>query len=212
MSGMAWWLPSWLRRDHAYRLELGSALEYDARREGRDPVVVSASSSAARDRVASSLSELTGRVLSIAAADWREVLPDQPLRLYERDNEGRTELVPLYGGEALDLQTPIPRGVATTDPAAMRWLTEIQGRTWTPIRHRELGTRLLRDMFVSPELVRTTRDGVGYFSPGGVLIRAGASLESVVVRPTLRPLSVLEQLRAALEPHGWTSEPSDKGI
>lgn len=53
---------------------------------------------------------------------------------------------------------------------------------------------------------------MGYFSPGGSLIPAGASLESVVARPTLRPLAVLEQVRTILEPQEWRCEPSDKGI
>ena len=94
----------------------------------------------------------------------------------------------------------------------MRWLTEIRGHDWTPIRHRSLSKTLLRGMFTSSDLVRTTRDGVGYFSPGGSLIPAGASLESVVARPALRPLTVLEQVRIILEPHGWNCQPSDKGI
>lgn len=41
---------------------------------------------------------------------------------------------------------------------------------------------------------------------------AGPSLESIVLRPRLRPLSLLEQLRAILKPVGWACEPSDRGI
>jgi hypothetical protein len=67
-------------------------------------------------------------------------------------------------------------------------------------------------MFVTSDLVRTTRDGVGYFSPGGSLIVGGASLESQVARPTLRPLTLVEQVRTVLERHGWRCELSDKGI
>jgi hypothetical protein len=212
MTGMAWWLPSWLQRDQTYLLELGSALEFEPRREGRDVTIVSASSETLRDRVADTTQELMGRRLAVEAADWRDVLPEEPVRLYERDNEGRTELVQLLDGESVDLRTPLPRRVWTETPAEMRWLTEIRGHDWTPIRYRSLGTTLLHGMFTNSELVRTTRDGVGYFSPGGSLIPAGASLESVVVRPTLRPLTVLEQVQAILEPHGWTCEPSDKGI
>jgi hypothetical protein len=212
MTGMAWWLPSWLQRDQTYLLELGSALEFEPRREGRDATIISASSETIRDRVASAMPELTGRQLAIEAADWRDVLPEEPLRLYERDNEGRTELVQLLDSETVDLRTPLPGRVGTETPAEMRWLTEIRGYHWTPIRHRSLGTTLVHGMFTNSDLVRTTRDGVGYFSPGGVLISAGASLESVVARPTLQPLTVLEQVRAILEPQGWTCEPSDKGI
>ena len=212
MTGMAWWLPSWLQTDQTYLLELGSALEFEPRGEGRGVTIVSASSEAIRDGVVGSIQELTGRRLRVKAADWREVLPEDPVRLYERDSEGRTELVQLLDGESVDLRTPLPRRVGTETPAEMRWLTEIRGHDWAPIRHRSLGTTLLHGMVTSSDLVRTTRDGVGYFSPGGILIPAGASLESVVVRPTLRPLTVLEQVQTILEPHGWTCEPSDKGI
>jgi hypothetical protein len=212
MSGMAWWLPSWLRRNQVYLLELGSALEYEPRRDGRSVAIVSASSEAIRDRIARDIQQLTGRELTVTPLHWRDVLPEVPLRLYEQDNVGRTELVQLLGDETLDLRTPLPKGVGTEIPTEMRWLTEIQGRGWTPVRHRALGTALLRGMFTNTDLVRTTRDGVGYFSPGGVLIQAGASLDSVVARPTLRPLGVLEQVRTILEPHGWSCQPSDKGV
>jgi hypothetical protein len=212
MTGLAWWLPSWLEHDQTYLLELGSALEFEPRREGRELTIVSASSQAIPDRVAGSIEALTGRQLRVKAADWREVLPEEPLRLYERDNEGRTELVQLLDGEGVDLRTPLPRRVGTEKPAEMRWVTELRGHDWTPIRHQSLGTTLLHGMFTSSDLVRTTRDGVAYFSPGGSLIHGGASLESVVARPTLRPLTVLEQVQTILEPHGWRCEPSDKGI
>ena len=212
MSGMAWWLPSWLRRNQAYMLELGAALEYEPRQDGRDLVIVSASSPTIRNRIASNIDQLTGRRLPVAPAEWQDILPEMPLRLYERENVGRTELVQLLGDETLDLRTPLPKQVGTENPTGMRWLTEIRGHDWTPIRHRALGTALVRGMFTSTDLVRTTRDGVGYFSPGGVLIQAGASLESVVARPTLQPLGVLEQIRTILEPHGWSCQPSDKGI
>lgn len=86
MTGMAWWLPSWLRRDQTYLLALGSALEFEPRREGRELTIVSASSETIRDRVAGGIEDLTGRRLRVKAADWREVLPEEPLRLYERDN------------------------------------------------------------------------------------------------------------------------------
>jgi hypothetical protein len=212
MNGVAWWLPSWLRRDQAYLFELGSALEYEPRRRGDEALVISASSASARDRITRTISELTGHRIRAKAVHWREALPEEPLRLYERDNEGRTELVQLLDGQTLELPAPTPRRVGTKDAAAMRWLTEIRGHDWTPIRHHSIASQLLDGMFTSSDLVRTTRDGIGYYSPGGGLIPAGASLESVVARPTLRRLTLLDQLRAILEPRGWTCEPSDKGI
>ncbi len=60
-------------------------------------------------------------------------------------------------------------------------------------------------------MTRTSRDGVAYFSTSS-FIRSGASLESVVVRPSLRPLSLAEQVQTLLRQKGWTCEISDKAI
>jgi hypothetical protein len=40
----------------------------------------------------------------------------------------------------------------------------------------------------------------------------GASLEASTVRPRLRPLDLVDQLAAAVEPPGWQVRPSDKGV
>jgi hypothetical protein len=212
MTGMAWWLPSWLTRDKSYLFALGSALRYDARREGRSLAVVSASSVKVRDRVALTIDDLVGQPVSATATDWHDVLPEEPLRFYARDNEGRTHPVQLVDGEeTLPLDTPIPARVATDEPTEMRWISEVQGYNWAPVRHHRVGPRLLSGMYSSADLVRATRDGVAYFAPASMIF-TGASLESVVVRPSLKPLGLVEQLGAVLEPVGWACELSDKGI
>jgi hypothetical protein len=211
MTGMAWWLPTWLIGDSAYLLSLGAALQYDARGGARHTVVVSASSTEARDRAVGSINRLSAHDFSLEAADWWEVLPEEPLRLYERDNEGRTEMVQLVDGATLPLDTPLLRRTRTIVPAEMRWITEAQGHEWTPVRHHTLGTRLLEGISTASELIRMTRDGVAYFSTG-MLILGGASLESSIVRPMLRPLVLVDQVRAILEPLGWDCDMSDKGV
>ena len=210
-TGMAWWLPSWMRRDAAYALQLGAALNVDARSEDRPIVVVSATSQKTRDLIARDIASVIGCRLTITPADWREALPDEPLRLYERDNAGRHDSIQLLGGETLELDTPLPKRVGTTTPSNMRWVAEIQCRDWTPIRNPLLARELLRGMYVDESLVRTTRDGVAYF-PIRSLYFTADSLENIVVRPRLRPLSLLDQIAALLAPDGWTCELSDKGI
>jgi hypothetical protein len=211
MTGMAWWLPSWLRKDDLYLHSLSTAMQYEAAAQGRDVAVVSASSTKARDEVLKSMSRFTVPSIKASAMDWRDVLPDDPLRYYSRDDEGRMRPMPLRDGALVDLETPIPRHTRTRVPNELRWLTEVQGKTWTPIRHPRVAMQVLGGMHAATELVRTTRDGVAYFSPNP-LILGGATLESSVVRPVLSPLPLVEQVRGALEEAGWTCGSSDKGI
>jgi hypothetical protein len=206
LTGRAWWLPSWLRRDPAYRMSLESSIRFDPRNEGRQAVVVSASSFAARDEVARTINELHNEKLDIA--DWKDVLPSEPLRVLASDTTGRARLVPLVDGDVLELDTPIPALARTRIPAEMRWLSEARSADWAPIRHMQLGARLLPG---DSDIVRTSRTGMAYFSTSSFIF-SGASLESVVVRPSLRPISLSEQVRVLLDQKGWKCEISDKAI
>lgn len=211
LTGMAWWLPSWLERDQVYMHTLGSALEYEPRGEGRDLVIVSASSLRARDRVARTIERETSHHFNAHTADWRDVLPDQPLRLYELDNAGRYEPIEVIDGATLPLDTPLPRQVATATPTEMRWMTEVQARDWAAARDARLPRALLSEIRHGSDTMRTTRDGIAYFGPD-ILIFGGASLESSVIRPILHPLEVIDQVEAVLRPAGWSCTISDKGI
>ncbi len=106
MTGRAWWLPSWLRRDPAYLMSLESSIRFDPGHEGRKAVVVSTSSSVMRDEVAQVLLELQGERLEVA--DWKDVLPSDPMRVLATDTPGRARVVPLVDGRVLELDTPMP--------------------------------------------------------------------------------------------------------
>lgn len=205
LTGRAWWLPSWLARDEIYRMALESAIEYGPRNEARQAVVTSVSSPSARNQVARSL-HLRNQELEVA--DWRDVFPEEPLRVLSRETVGKARLVPLTDGKVLELETPIPTQPRTQQPAEMRWLTEARSNKWEPIRNRQLGVPLLPG---ESDIVRTSRNGVAYLSTSSFIF-AGASLESAVVRPGLRRMPIEEQVAFLLEKNGWKSEISDKAI
>ena len=206
MTGRAWWLPSWLRRDRAYQMSLESSIRFDPSHEGRDVVVVSTSAVPMRDEVARTVLSLQDEKLEVA--DWQDVLPDEPMRVLASDTTGRARISPLVDGRVLELDTPIPSNARTKRPAEMRWLTEARSAEWTPIRNRALGERLVGG---DADLVRTSRNGVAYFATSSFVL-SGASLESVVLRPSLRPLSLVEQVQELLRRKGWACEISDKAI
>jgi hypothetical protein len=206
MTGRAWWLPSWLRRDAAYRMSLESSIRFDAPQEGRQAAVVSTSSPEMRDKTAKTMLELHDERMDVA--DWREVLPTEPMRVLASDTPGRARLFPLVDGRVLELDTPSPSLVRTKQPAEMRWLSEVRSAGWAPVRNRSLGHSLLTG---DSDMVRTSRNGVAYFSTSS-FIPAAASLESVVVRPSLRPLPLVEQVQELLRRRAWTCQTSDKAI
>ena len=213
MTGQAWWLPSWLRRNQTYMWRLAHALEHDAPHEGRTAAVVSASSRDTARDVAAGLRTIQGVTghLNIDAVDWRQVLPDTPLRPFETDNAGRAETFEVIDGETLPLPTPLPRQVKTKPATAVRWVTDMHGAEWTPLRHSMLGPKLLVDGFYESGNVRTGSDGIVYTCPN-VIIFAGEGLEGAVARPRIRPAPLIDQVRTILEPSNWRVELSDKGI
>lgn len=206
MTGRAWWLPSWLRRDAAYRMSLESSIQFDAPQEGREAVVVSTSSPETRDRTAETMLELHDERMDVA--DWRDVLPSEPMRVLATDTPGRARICPLVDGRVLELDTPSPSLVRTKQAAEMRWLSEARSADWAPVRNNALGRSLLTG---GSDMVRTSRNGVAYFSTSS-FIPAAASLESVVVRPSLRPLPLVGQVQELLRQQGWQCETSDKAI
>jgi hypothetical protein len=211
MSGMAWWLPSWLERDPTYMFYLGSALQFEPQAEGRDLVIVSASSVKARDRVARTIAGAAGHPVNFRTAHWREALPDQPIRFYELHNVGRYQPIEIIDGATLPLDTPFPKRVSTAVPTQTGWITEIQARNWTPARDARLPKALLSEIRHGTDTMRVTRDGVAYFCPD-VMTFGADSLESAVVRPILRPLSVVQQVESVLVDAGWRCVLSDKGV
>lgn len=211
LSSLAFWLPSALRRNQTYLYFLFRAIERWARRNANEVLVATTSARVSfRDEAATLLrAELRG-VSSVQTASWREVLPDEPNRWYERDNFGvPLQIVPMEGPATTEMPTPLPRQVETRDPSVMRWVTEVEVEGWAPVRHPAVGDAIL-DAHRS-EFQRATRAGAAYFCPA-TFFAAGSSLETIVVRPHLRPLPLIDQLREILEPGGWRLELSDKGI
>lgn len=210
LGGMAWWLPSWLASDADYLSSVGRAIQHDAAVEDREVLVISTSAPERCESAQAELAGLSGR-RAPRVGNWREAIPENPLRLSGLDGEGRSKLVQVFEGEVLELDTAIPRRPSTAPETQMRWIAEVSSREWTPIRHPALGERLLPSIAADSGLARTSREGVSYFAMGA-LVFSGASLEGSVRRPNLRPLNLVEQLRAVLEPDGWSCEVSDKGI
>jgi hypothetical protein len=206
LTGRAWWLPSWLSRDAAYRMSLESSIRFDPQSEGRQAVVVSTSSPARRDEVARTILELQNERIDVG--DWKDVLPAEPLRVLASDTPGKARLMPLVEDSVLELDTPTPSQAQMRVPAETRWLSEARSNSWAPVRNRKLGEGLLAG---GADICRTSRDGVAYFATSSFIL-SGASLESVIVRPSLRPLPLAEQVKTLLRQEGWDCEVSDKAI
>ena len=206
MTGRAWWLPSWLRRDQSYAIALESSVRFDSNQDGREAVVVSTSSPAMRDAVAQTLLGRVDERMDIA--DWRDVLPEEPMEVLDSDTSGRARLFPIVDGRVLELDTPAPSVARTKRPAEMRWISEARSSEWAPARNRALGASLVVG---DSDMVRTSRHGVAYFSTSSFIL-SGASLGSVIVRPSLRPLPLADQIQGLLERKGWRCETSDKAI
>jgi hypothetical protein len=88
-------------------------------------------------------------------------------------------------------------------------MVDVEVRGWTSIRHPCIGATVLRGPFLTPQDARTTLVGLSYYGHAG-FVAAGLSLEATVVRPTLAPCDIVDQLHAAL-PDGWEVGLSDKG-
>jgi hypothetical protein len=210
-TSLAWWLPSWLMRDRGYMRRLGIEIERLARHDARNVVVTTTSTISQRDRVAREIAGFRGP-LGAGVADWQDLLPEEPGRYFEYEHMGRPTPVLLLGEETPELSTPLPQTAPEGDDHQMRWMVEARVDGWSPIR---ASSELAAKSFLAPNyelgMVRATRYGLAYFNPD-VMTFSGQALASNTVRPKIRPLSLLVQLQARLEPHGWSCELSDKGI
>lgn len=210
-TSLAWWLPSWLLRDQQFVRRLGVEIERLTRSSGRDLVVTTTSTISQRDRIARSLTGWRGPI-SAGVAHWQELLPDEPGRYFEYEHMGRPTPVLLLGEETPELSTPLPQVAAENDDHQTRWMVEARIDGWSPIRaSSELAAKALLAPHYEHGMVRASRYGLAYFNPN-VMTFSGQALASNTVRPKIRPLPLLAQLRARLDPHGWSCERSDKGI
>lgn len=211
-TSLAYWLPTWLSRNPIVSNQLlDAAIRWASQSSRQVAVVTTSSNQRFRDEVASRLRARARPKDKIVACDWREVLPDRPNRLFEEGNFGvPRERVPLEAGATTELPTPMPRRVSTEDPSDLRWFTEIDVKDWAPLQHPAVSQAVLH-AYGRPELQRATTTGLAYFCPRE-WFRRGDTLESIAIRPSLTPLSLVGQLRAIVEPEGWSCAPSDKGV
>jgi hypothetical protein len=139
---------------------------------------------------------------------WTETLPRRPMAFADGSSERRVALVS-HEAETSELPAVYPVAVSTDDPMALSWMVDVEVRGWTPIRHPRIGASVLQGAWVSSHDARSTLVGASYNGQAG-FVMAGVPLESTAARPTLAPLDLVDQLRAALT-DGWEVGLSDKG-
>lgn len=206
----SWWLPSVLRKDNDYLFSLSSELRRHSL--GSDDSIVFVTTGRnfeARDLAASEMGEMFLTNSEISTARWQNVIPETVNRYYELGSEGRPEPFPLLGDRTPPVPTPTPARVSSIEPLQMHWVTEARIDGWAPLVNGELSDHLLPNS--SHQYGRTSAGSLSYFCPN-TMIFGGGTLESATTRPSIRPLSVLDQVRILLHPKGLECRPSDKGI
>ena len=207
-----YWLPQGLTDDGAYTSALGMALRDAGRRAGDDTVtVVTSSDEDFRDQAVAALAEGTLSMFGVpaSAADWRAVVPEEPVRLLDGERPGRAEPVAVHDGATVELPTPIP-AAAEEGPNRLRWVTDVRAHGWAPVRHGSLAAAVLQQPMFDSDYARAGRSGVAYTSTGAITLGA-ESLAMSTVRPILHPIALLAQLNAVLGADGWSCQGSDKG-
>jgi hypothetical protein len=169
-QSFAYWIPSSLLDSDGYcgdvlmhaRLQTGGATAV---------AVVSASDADLLERSRARLVECqqhlghAAQSLEIRVGDWRDFLAEEPNRLFERDNYGTPQPVLAVGGKTPQLPTPLPHHVATENPTALCWMTEVAVEGWAAARNRHLGPRVLSVGAYDENLLRCGSDGAAYHCP-----------------------------------------------
>lgn len=213
---VAYWVPTSKLGDEEFCRNVLTAAELHGRAARTIAVVSTDSNGAQRGRDA--LREVQQRLgagglarLELQTADWREVLPAAPSRLFERDNFGLPQPVLVHGGRTPELPTPVPRQVRMEHASDLCWLTDVRLEEWSALRNRYVGRELIDVHGYDENYVRAGSDGVGYHCPRFFSV-GRPSLETLTVRPRLRPVPLFEQLAQVLGRQGWSATPSDKGV
>jgi hypothetical protein len=215
----AYWLPPELVGDEIFMHGFMGALRTSIRRVS-DPQIqtVTTSDEAFRDAAVAQLSTAqpwglaTARpsALRASSVSWRDVLPDRPHRLLERDAPGRPEPVSMVGGSTVQLPTPIPGNAQPIGAGELSWVTDARVQGWAPVRHGALATDVISAPWFDSEHARTSRNGVSYTSAAGITF-SGTSLQMSTPRPVLHPRELIAQLDSILTSEGWSCQASDKG-
>lgn len=210
LVGAAWWLPSWLRKDTLYMWRLNHVLDYGSARTGGELLATSASPAPVSDELVATIRAGSENPPLVRVVSAEEALPQRPLRIFERDNQGRPQSRGLIDGQRLALTTPLPARARTRPETAMRWMVDVYSPEWQPLRRPALGPALLSAPMYSADTCRTTNEGIAYACPSPIIF-TGEHLESAVAHPELAPLPLLEQLRAIATASDGHVELSDKG-
>jgi hypothetical protein len=210
LRGATFWLPTGSLDSPQKLLELESTLHQAARLRNSAVAVAQWSCADVRDAAIAAL-RTAYRDLRFEKVRWQELIPESPLRLFERDRLGVYEPLVTHRGLSAPVSTPVPRNVGSALSTELEWMVEVDLRGWGAIRHPALGPLFVRAAAYDTWATRAGRDGLAYMAPNQ-LVRSESSLESQAVRPQLATPSLLEQVRAAFEARGWRCEPSDKGI
>ncbi|HEX4482399.1 MAG TPA: hypothetical protein VH081_01320 [Solirubrobacteraceae bacterium] len=213
LNGPAFWMPrEGLSTSHLadYNQRVITDIAHAAGQQGsREVLVTSATAPAWCERLAAELPKaMDTPTLLLRAVEPHLTLPEQPVRLFELDGQGRQgELMLDLVGDSRPLPTPIPRRVRSANALDLRWMTDVRLDGWTPMSHHRLAERILGAPHTS---VRISDSGASYLCPVHTAF-GRENVESVAARPTLHRLDLLEQLRAATKANGWQITPSDKG-
>lgn len=142
----------------------------------------------------------------------RDVVPDEPLRLYEANNIAVLRSITVQDDGTIPLfETPVPKTFATVNPSKHRWLTELTFPQYRLPRHYVLGERLMGSGSFTSKDVRISSSGPTYFCPSWLLL-GGASAESSVPRPSIRVPEAMEIFTFVARAAGLSCATSDKGF
>ncbi len=142
----------------------------------------------------------------------RDVVPQEPLRLYEANNIAVLRSITVQDDGTIPLfETPIPKTFARVDPSKHRWLTEITIGQYHLPRHYVLGERLMGSGSFTSKDVRISSSGPTYFCPSWFIL-GGASAESSVPRPSIRVPEPMEIFTLVSRAARLSCATSDKGF
>jgi hypothetical protein len=206
------WLPASKLDSDVFTRALHHAVTFDSSFELRDNRVgiATATNEEAATELARRWQEMDHgrRAREAAVIDWEDAFPQRATALADGSSERRVSLV-VHEGETAELPAVYPVSVSTDDPLALNWMIDVEVRGWTPARHRNVGAAVLGGAWMSTHDARTSLIGPSYQAHAG-FVMAGAALEATVARATLRPLDLINQLRAAVS-EDWEIALSDKG-
>jgi len=212
MHGPCWWAPSWVWSDETLHRALLTAANRVSRATQRDALVVS-SSDRLEDPILKRELSRTPRPRhepAMVEARWEEVVPETPARLAESGQITVPQSVTLQDGAIPNVPTPLPVRMRHRDESSTDWIVELSAGGWAPIRHLALVSDALCGDGIAPWAARLTREGVAWQARPAMRV-GGQALASSIVRPTVRPTPIIQQIVTVMAASGWSVRASDKG-